>query len=109
MASKIKISDSPVPPKATFLRKSAFLTTGDETFRFNFNISPENLDNDNTKDSVKINSNTETTDKQLSTNVASVEKIDDDKKEGTVKSEQKNFKFTFSQSSFKFNFPIEDS
>ncbi|KPJ04862.1 UPF0488 protein CG14286 [Papilio xuthus] len=106
MASKFKISESPVPPKATFLRKSAFLATGDESFRFNFNIPNENLDNVNTDNSDNIN-NTETNDK-LPNNVASVEK-NDDKKEESAKSEQTNFKFTFSSSSFKFNFPINDS
>ncbi|XP_013145524.1 PREDICTED: UPF0488 protein CG14286 [Papilio polytes] len=107
MASKFKISDSPVTPKATFLRKSAFLATGDESFRFNFNIPPENIDNSNTTDN-SGNINSSETDNQLSPDVASVEK-NDDKKEVSVKSEQKNFKFTFSSSSFKFNFPIEDS
>ncbi|RVE44973.1 hypothetical protein evm_010398 [Chilo suppressalis] len=45
MASKIKIAEVPDKPKATFFRKSAFLTTGDSSFRFNFNLAPEELDN----------------------------------------------------------------
>ncbi|KPJ17630.1 UPF0488 protein CG14286 [Papilio machaon] len=111
MASKFKISESPVPPKATFLRKSVFSATGDESFRFNFNIPPENLDNGNTNvnsDNTDNINSTESNDNQLTANVASVEK-NDDKNEVSAKSEQKNFKFTFSSSSFKFNFPIDDS
>ncbi|KAI5638282.1 hypothetical protein NE865_09097 [Phthorimaea operculella] len=49
MASKMKISEKPVKPKATFLRKSVFQTTGDSSFRFNFDVTLEAVDNDNHK------------------------------------------------------------
>ncbi|KOB75556.1 UPF0488 protein [Operophtera brumata] len=51
MASKIKISEVPDKPKATFFRKSAFLTTGDSSFKFNFNLPSEAVDNGNSSNS----------------------------------------------------------
>lgn len=104
VASKIKISDVPEKPKATFLRKSAFLTTGDESFRFNFNLAPEQVDSGNTvvkdgntcSESVQKDSNT-----KVDNEVANTEKGSEDS--------AKKFKFSFTKSDFKFNFNIDNS
>lgn len=107
MASKIKISESPAQPKAKYIRKSAFLTTGDVSFRFNFNIPPEVVDNGITEGNVKnVNSNNDNTD-----NLDSNKAVSEDKEIINSKNdcESKNFKFTFSSSNFKFNFKMEDS
>ncbi|CAB3247069.1 unnamed protein product [Arctia plantaginis] len=99
MASKIKISDVPDKPKATFLRKSAFLTTGDESFRFNFHIAPEqagassSIIPDVTTETSQNNSNTK---KEV---VISNEKIGEEN--------VKSFKFSFSNTDFKFNFNVD--
>lgn len=102
VASKIKISDVPDKPKATFLRKSAFLTTGNESFRFNFNLAPDQFDNDkiaadngNTSD-CKTDSNT-----KVEPDVATTEKVSEDS--------AKKFKFSFTNSEFKFNFNVDNS
>ncbi|CAK1595037.1 unnamed protein product [Parnassius mnemosyne] len=113
MASKMKISESPAQPKATFLRKSAFLTTGDSSFRFNFNIPPETNDNSNTGSNTVIkNDNTEVLDVSLMSDVRSScvnkETFKDNKSE-TKENEEKKFKFTFSSTDFKFNFNVDDS
>lgn len=94
VASKIKISDVPDKPKATFLRKSAFLTTGDESFKFNFNLTPEQLDDANNV--VKSGNTNESNITDANTN-----KVNEDS--------AKSFKFSFTDSVFKFNFNVEDS
>ena len=103
VASKIKISDVPEKPKATFLRKSAFLTTGDESFRFNFSLAPEQVDSGNTavkegntSESIQTDSNT-----KVVPEVANTEKGNGDS--------AKNFKFSFTKSDFKFNFNVDNS
>ncbi|KAJ8708004.1 hypothetical protein PYW08_010370 [Mythimna loreyi] len=103
MASKIKISDVPEKPKATFLRKSAFLTTGDESFRFNFSLTPEQIDSGNTVAQVGNTSESIQTDDNTKVNseVANVEKGSGDS--------AKSFKFTFTKSDFKFNFNVDNS
>lgn len=107
MASKIKISESPAQPKAKYIRKSAFLTTGDDSFRFNFNIPPEAVDDGNTESTSKnINSDDNIIDNLDTNKVTSEEKTVINKKDDC---ENKNFKFTFSSSGFKFNFKVEDS
>lgn len=106
MASKIKISDVPDKPKATFLRKSAFLTTGDESFRFNFNLAPEQVDSSNCN-SVANNENTDVSKETINNSstkadeVASTKIVNEDN--------SKNFKFSFSNSNFKFNFNVDNS
>lgn len=95
MASKIKISDSPVQPKATFLRKSAFLTTGDSSFKFNFHVPQENTDSSVLNN---IDDNTEST---------SQDDIDKNKSSNTEIQNSKSIKFSNSDSVFKFNFNIE--
>nr|XP_021183422.1 UPF0488 protein CG14286 [Helicoverpa armigera] len=102
MASKIKISDVPDKPKATFLRKSAFLTTGDESFKFNFSLAPDQVDkgnavtkDDNATEIIPKDSNT-----KLDPEVANTEKSDDS---------AKKFKFSFTNSEFKFNFNVDNS
>ncbi|CAH2061898.1 unnamed protein product, partial [Iphiclides podalirius] len=107
MASKIKISETPAQPKAKFLRKSAFLTTGDESFRFNFNIPPESIDNGNTANNTQnINGDNGVKENLVSANVLNEKKPCADKKDDC---EDKKFRFTFSSSDFKFNFKVEDS
>lgn len=103
VASKIKISDVPEKPKATFLRKSAFLTTGDEYFRFNFSLAPEQVDSgntvvkdSNTSESIQSDSNT-----KVNPEFANIEKGSEDS--------AKQFKFSFTRSDFKFNFNVDNS
>lgn len=104
VASKIKISDAPEKPKATFLRKSAFLTTGDETFRFNFKLAPEQVDSGNTV--VKDGNTSESIQTDTSSNKVSTEVVNTEKgSEGSAM----NFKFTFTKSDFKFNFNVDNS
>lgn len=97
MASKLKIS--PDKPKATFLRKSAFLTTGDNSFRFNFDLAPEQVDNGNTSN-------------EKSAELSSIDgnnKRNEDSNTGNVKVDNSNkFKFSFSDSQFKFNFTVDN-
>ncbi|KAJ0170499.1 hypothetical protein K1T71_013870 [Dendrolimus kikuchii] len=99
MASKIKISETPDKPKATFLRKSAFLTTGDNSFRFNFDLAPEKVDNGNTS-------------KEKSAETSSIDgnnKRDEASNTGNVNEDNsKRFKFSFSDSQFKFNFNVDN-
>ncbi|CAG5059815.1 unnamed protein product [Parnassius apollo] len=114
MASKMKISESPAQPKATFLRKSAFLTTGDSSFRFNFNITPETIDNSNTgSNTVTKTGNTKVTEVSFTSDVTSScvnnkETLKDNKNK-TKENEEKKFKFTFSSTDFKFNFNVDTS
>ncbi|XP_013197597.2 UPF0488 protein CG14286 [Amyelois transitella] len=106
MASKMKISETPDKPKATFLRKSAFLTTGDSSFRFNFNLEPAQIDNnglllnsnENSNTELPANSNTKTPVNSNTENKCPNENVED-----------KKFKFSFSSSNFKFNFNIDNS
>lgn len=91
VASKIKITESPVQPKATFLRKSAFLSTGDSSFKFDFTLAPDQVDKGNTE--VKETATSQETQKS-SNNSANPEK---------------KFKFSFSDSSFRFDFSSADS
>ena len=93
MASKIKISDSPAQPKATFLRKSAFLTTGDSSFKFNFNVPQEHNDSTNVCDVIA----------KESTSQGNL----DESKSNSETPKDITIKFTNSTSKFKFNFNIE--
>ncbi|CAH2239725.1 jg6794 [Pararge aegeria aegeria] len=108
MASKIKISESPVQPKATFLRKSALLTSGDSSFTFNFAI-PKDLTDDKIIDQNKscdsvVNNITSNIDSS-STSVAA-----DENKESKLKTDRKNSAtFSASGSEFKFNFKVDDA
>ncbi|XP_063370421.1 UPF0488 protein CG14286 [Cydia amplana] len=95
MTSKIKITDTPAQPKATFLRKSAFLTTRDSTFRFNFDLAPDQVDAGNTIDGNTLQEATAAIDNK--NNDTSI-------KNDTKSQENKKFKFTFTDSEFKFNF-----
>lgn len=100
MTNKIKIADTPVQPKATFLRKSAFLTTGNSSFRFDFNLAPDQLDTGNTTNSTEQQEKTLTDEKDVKhSNTASNTGLDNN---------SKKFKFTFTDSEFKFNFGIND-
>ncbi|CAH1642464.1 unnamed protein product [Spodoptera littoralis] len=102
MASKIKISDVPDKPKATFLRKSAFLTTGNESFRFNFNLAPDQLDNDKIAADNGNTSGCKTdSDTKVEPDVATTKKVSEDS--------AKKFKFSFTKSEFKFNFNVDNS
>ncbi|CAH0598723.1 unnamed protein product [Chrysodeixis includens] len=104
MASKIKISDVPDKPKATFLRKSAFLTTGDESFRFNFNLAPEQVDSPT---SVANNENTEVSKETVNNSNTKADEVASTK--NVSEDNSKNFKFSFSNSNFKFNFNVDNS
>lgn len=95
VASKIKISDSPAQPKATFLRKSVFLTTGDSSFKFNFNVPPENTD-PTVENNIVGNSGS-----------TSGENVDKVTCSSTETQNMKPIKFSNSSSEFKFNFNIE--
>ncbi|XP_048000068.1 UPF0488 protein CG14286 [Leguminivora glycinivorella] len=99
MTSKIKISDTPTQPKATFLRKSAFLTTGDSSFRFNFNLALDQVDTGTTVDGSTLQENPPIDNKNNDTSI----------KNDSNSQENKNFKFTFSDSEFKFNFNVKNS
>ncbi|XP_011568421.3 UPF0488 protein CG14286 [Plutella xylostella] len=90
MASKIKISDSSSTPKATFLRKSAFLSTGDSSFRFNFNVPADQIDTGNPEPAMQ------------SSNVGNTEEKVIEPAE--TNDSAKPFKFKFSDTEFKFNF-----
>ncbi|XP_023945524.1 UPF0488 protein CG14286 [Bicyclus anynana] len=109
MASKIKISESPVQPKATFLRKSAFLTTGNNSFTFNFAIPKDLMDNDKTIDQ---NKNCDSVVNNVADNTASTSAsvVIDENKDSNLKIEhKKNAIFAASGSDFKFNFLIDDA
>lgn len=98
VASKIKISEVPDKPKATFLRKSAFLTTGDDSFRFNFHIMPEQEGASSSKSPEDIQTsqnNGNTKNEVVTSNVK------------TAENNTKSFKFSSSNTDFKFNFNID--
>lgn len=99
MASKIKISETPDKPKATFLRKSAFLSTGDESFRFNFNLAPDQAHNVNPTGSNNSTAGN-TSDTKPEVPVADSEKPSENS--------DKKFKFAFTNSDFKFNFNVDN-
>lgn len=95
----MKIKDKPTPPKATFLRKSAFMTTGDDSFKFDFNLGPEHVD----KGDVTSTNNTIVTSANSKTPSPS--------SGDTVNSKVSNtneFKFNSSGSKFVFNFDVAD-
>lgn len=103
MASKIKIADNPVQPKATFLRKSAFLSTGNTTFKFNFNVSQEKEDNI----AHELNNIVEKTEKvDLTENGNTTKSITNDSKD-LMKANINKCKFSSSSSDFKFNFDVD--
>lgn len=106
VASKIKISDTPDMPKATFVRKSAFLTTGDDSFRFNFNLDRQDVDQGSDKTPTESNTeHSENGNTDKSTDVANADKSNDDANtENPQSKNSKNFKFSFTESQFKFNF-----
>lgn len=97
VASKIKISEVPDKPKATFLRKSAFLTTGDDSFRFNFHIMPEQEGASSSKspEDIQTSQNNGNTKNEVTSN------------EKTAENNTKSFKFSSSNTDFKFNFNID--
>lgn len=113
MASKIKISEVPDKPKATYFRKSAYLTTGDSSFKFNFNLPSAVVDNGNSSNSdgntIANNSNT-ILNKSIGaiSNAGDTEQsTDSNNTENNDKDEAKNFKFSFTSSEFKFNFDVK--
>lgn len=94
MASKIKITETTSKPKATFVRKSVFLKTGDSSFRFNFNLEPEKLDSGPVIDNVNcINQNNTSANEETCNKENSNEPL-------------KKIEFT-SGSAFRFNFDVE--
>ncbi|CAG4975117.1 unnamed protein product [Colias eurytheme] len=101
MTSKIKIADSPSQPKATFIRKSAFLSTGENAFKFNFNVPQEPETKEETEDSKT----------EALNNLNNTEKTpDENKTPNENKEENKNkCKFTMSGSGFKFNFDVDSN
>lgn len=116
MASKIKISDSPAQPKATFLRKSTFLSTGSSSFRFNFDAPNSSVDNENaaTTSSAELNSNIKSSDKPNTTETDNQSTKPDTKDNSAVASKDESnsvtstFKFIPSGSEFKFNFNVDN-
>ncbi|KAL0859913.1 hypothetical protein ABMA27_010243 [Loxostege sticticalis] len=99
MASKMKITEATDKPKATFLRKSAFLSTGDSAFRFNFNLAPEQEDNTPLETEIEISRQTPTENTKEAPKEKNEDKVDI----------SKDFKFSFSGSDFKFNFNVDNS
>lgn len=92
--SKMKIKEKPTPPKATFLRKSAFMATGNDSFRFNFELAPDEVDKgDITRPAYTSNI------ANLSSGHSQVPK-----KEININEP----KFNFTGSKFKFNFNIAE-
>lgn len=95
----MKIIEKPTPPKATFLRKSAFMATGNDSFRFNFDLAPDQVDKgDVTANLTKANTSSSANPVPSS---------------GDNKDVQKDFitnesKFNFIGSKFKFNFNIPE-
>ncbi|CAG9572949.1 unnamed protein product [Danaus chrysippus] len=89
MASKIKISDSPAQPKAKFLRKSAFLATGNSSFKFNFNVTQETVGDLSKDDNAEANK-------------------DVDKKENEIVNNDK-IDFSAPSTEFKFNFNVDNA
>lgn len=77
-----------------FLRKSAFLTTGDSSFRFDFQLAPEQVDNGNT-------------DVREPAPIQQVE--NGDKNTTDSANNERKFKFSFSDTGFRFNFKSEDT
>lgn len=105
MASKIKISESPVQAKATFLRKSAFLTNGDSSFKFNFAIPKDSVDNkdNNIQNSDSVNVNTS----NPGSSSTSVATTDENKVSKNIDNKLNSATFSASGSEFKFNFKID--
>lgn len=91
VASKIKISESPAQPKAKFLRKSAFLATGNSSFKFNFNVTQE------TESDLSKDGNTE------------ADTSDVDKKESMRNVNNDKINFSAPSSEFKFNFDVDNA
>lgn len=104
MTSKMKIADKPSKPKATYLRKSAFLTTGQDSFRFNFNLAPQLIDSDKP---VASQGNTEVCTE--SDNINKNSSGDNSAQNVTeIKDNSNRFKFKNSDSEFKFNFSVDN-
>ncbi|XP_068624523.1 UPF0488 protein CG14286 [Battus philenor] len=113
MTSKIKISENPTKPKAIFLRKSIFQSTGNNSFRFNFDVpqEKESTENISIKEDSPVNvidNNENAAENQASTNASNNENLDDSNKV-TKENREKQFKFTFSSTGFKFNFDVDNS
>lgn len=103
MASKIKISNNPAQPKATYIRKSIFSTTGDNSFRFNFDVQPEQTD---LSDSVESKDSAVNDTESVS---ESKNNIGSNKQDSVTQDNSKTFKFKFSNTQFKFNFNTDNS
>lgn len=88
----MKIKEKPTPPKATFLRKSTFMTTGNDSFKFNFELVPDQVD----KGDVTRTAHTSNI-ANPSSELSQVPRKDININEP---------KFNFSGSKFKFNFNI---
>lgn len=95
----MKIKEKPTPPKATFLRKSAFMATGNDSFRFNFELAPDQVDKggDVTSTANVTKANASNSQPISSSGDCKVPIKDFHTKES---------KFNFNGSKFKFNFDI---
>lgn len=91
----MKITEATEKPKATFLRKSAFLSTGDNSFRFNFSLAPEQTVSDApTAEVTPQNVECNKIENETESNINKIE------------NNNENFKFTHSITEFKFNFNV---
>lgn len=83
------------------MRKSAFLTTGNDSFRFNFNLDPQDVDQGPSDDKNTPDSNAENLE------VANTSKVNYSNSNTEISEKNSNnFKFYFSESQFKFNFNV---
>lgn len=89
VASKMKISDTPIKPKATFLRKSALLTNGDTSFKFDFNVQESKDEESNENKTEEKTPSSDTIPKKVEVPT--------------------DIKFGASSSEFKFNFAIDNN
>lgn len=108
MTSKIKISEVQEKPKATFFRKSVFQTTGDESFRFNFDLTSDQIENGNISTVTEENNKIGNTESVIADDNIQGNSKDHNTEEAN-KDSTKKFKFSFSSSQFKFNFDVNDS
>lgn len=96
----MKIKDKPAPPKATFLRKSAFMTTGAESFRFNFNLGSDQADRGHVVSTANMDAS--------SSNIEKPVHGSGDTNAPKKALNTNEFKINLSESQFKFNFNITE-
>lgn len=96
----MKIKEKPTPPKATFLRKSAFTATGNDSFRFGFELAPDQVDKGDFTTTANVTKANASNSQPVSSSGDCKVPIKD--------IHAKESKFNFNGSKFKFNFDIPE-